>query len=79
MVLSDVKVSYHITQKTELLSADNRKLSKNMRNQETNQRSSFMAEDLTTGKIKKEELLVLMKKVEQVSRRVSHKSTKFLM
>lgn len=53
MVLSDVKVTYHITQTTELLSANNRKLSKNMRNQETNQRSSFMAEDFTTGKIKK--------------------------
>ena len=52
MVLSDVKIGYHITQKTELLSANNRKLSKNMKNQETNQRSSFMAEDLTTGKIK---------------------------
>lgn len=62
MVLSDVKVSYHITQKTELLSADNRKLSKNMRNQETNQRSSFMAEDLTTGKIKKRRIISLNEK-----------------
>lgn len=62
MVLSDVKGSYHITQKTELLSADNRKLSKNMRNQETNQRSSFMAEDLTTGKIKKRRIISLNEK-----------------
>lgn len=52
MVLSDVKVGYHITQKTELVSANNRKLRKNMKNQETNKISSFMAEDLTTGKIK---------------------------
>lgn len=69
MVLSDVKVSYHITQKTELLSADNRKLSKNMRNQENKPKILLYGRRPANRKNKKEELLVLMKKVEQVSRR----------